>query len=66
MSKLTCESHIPVKPATKKNKIKDITAKKTKSFFKAPFNKVKVQFTTFMVAGIEIIIVIVLYKALLL
>jgi hypothetical protein len=66
MFKLTCDNHIPVKPATKKNKIKETTDKKVKSFFKDPFTKVKVQLTTFIVAGIDIIIVTVLYKALLL
>jgi hypothetical protein len=55
-----------VKPATKKNSIKEITAKKIKSFFKAPFNKVNVQLTTLIVAGSEIIMVTVLYRALLL
>jgi len=58
--KLTCDSHIPVTPATKKNKIKDRTAKKTISTFKAPLTSVKVQLTTLIVAGIEIIIVTVL------
>ncbi|MCB1712104.1 MAG: hypothetical protein KDH96_06415 [Candidatus Riesia sp.] len=52
-------------PATKKNNIKEIIDNKTKSVCSAPFNKVNVQLTTFMVAGIEIIIVIVLYSALL-
>jgi len=66
MFKLTCDNHIPVTPATKKNIIKDKTAKKTMSIFRAPFTKVKVQLTTLIVAGIEIIIVTVLYKALLL
>ena len=64
--KLTCDNHIPVKPATKnknKNEIENINGKST---FKAPFNKDKVQFTTLIVAGIEIIIVIVLYIVLLL
>jgi hypothetical protein len=49
-----------VKPATKKNKINDINDINIKSFFIAPFTKVNVQFTTFIVAGIDIIIVIVL------
>ena len=40
--------------------LKDIREKRITSTFKAPFTKVKVQLTTFMVAGIEIIIVTVL------
>jgi hypothetical protein len=40
--------------------MKDKRAKKTMSTFKAPFTKVKVQLTTLIVAGIEIIIVTVL------
>jgi hypothetical protein len=66
MFKLTWESHIPVTPATKNKKIKETTAINTISTFKAPFTKVKVQLTNFIVAGIEIIIVTVLYNALLL
>jgi hypothetical protein len=60
MLRLTCDNHIPVKPATKKNNMKDKRAKKTISTFNAPFTKVNVQLTTLMVAGIEIIIVTVL------
>jgi hypothetical protein len=63
MFKLTCESHIPVNPATKKNAINDITDKNIRSFFKDPLIRVNVQLTTLMVAGIEIIIVMVLYNA---
>lgn len=63
MFRLTCDNHIPVKPATKKNKIKDTNAKKIISTFNAPFTNVNVQFTTLIVAGIDIIIVTVLYKA---
>jgi hypothetical protein len=55
-----------VNPATKNKRINEPDAKKIKSFLKLPFTKVNVQFTTLIVAGIEIIIVIVLYKALLL
>jgi hypothetical protein len=61
--KLTWDNHIPVNPATKKKKIKEIDAYRAASTFKAPFNKLNVQFTTLIVAGSEIIIVIVLYKA---
>jgi len=61
--RLTCDSHIPVNPATKKNKIKEITEKKIKSLRNEPLTKVKVQLTTLIVAGIDIIIVIVLYNA---
>lgn len=61
--KLTCDSHIPVNPATKKKNIKEIEAYKAASTFKAPFSRLKVQLTTLIVAGREIIIVIVLYKA---
>jgi hypothetical protein len=63
--KLTCDNHIPVNPATKKKKINDIEAYKAASTFRAPFNKLNVQLTTFIVAGSEIIIVSVLYSALL-
>jgi hypothetical protein len=66
MFKLTCDNHIPVKPATKKKKINDITPYKIKLFLIIPFKSVNVQFTTFIVAGKDIIIVIVLYKDLLL
>jgi hypothetical protein len=66
MLRLTCDNHIPVTPATKKNIMKDKTAKKTMSTFNAPLTKVKVQLTTLIVAGIDIIIVTVLYRALLL
>jgi len=45
--------------------MKENDDKKIKSLRKAPFTKVKVQLTTFMVAGIDIMIVIVLYSALL-
>lgn len=64
--KLTCDNHIPVTPATKNKKIKETTPIKTMSTFKAPLTNVKVQLTTLIVAGIEIIMVTVLYKALLL
>jgi len=63
MFKLTWDNHIPVTPATKKKRIKDTIAKNTISTFNAPLTSVKVQFTTLIVAGIEIIIVTVLYKA---
>jgi len=43
--------------------MKDITDKKIRSFFNEPFINVNVQLTTLIVAGIEIIIVIVLYSA---
>jgi len=62
----TCDNHIPVKPPPKKNKINENENNKATSHFKAPFNNVKVQFTTLTVAGREIITVMVLYKALLL
>jgi hypothetical protein len=54
-----------VNPATKNNKIKDAEAKKISPFLKLPLTSVNVQLTTLIVAGIEIIIVIVLYNALL-
>jgi hypothetical protein len=66
MFKLTCESHIPVKPATKKKKIKEIQDSKAGLINKAPLTKLKVQFTTLIVAGRDIIIVIILYRDLLL
>jgi hypothetical protein len=66
MSKLTCDSHIPVRPATKKKKIKEVILYSIKLFRNIPFNNVYVQFTTFIVAGNDIMIVIVLYKDLLL
>jgi hypothetical protein len=55
-----------VTPATKNKNIKETTPIKTTSIFRAPFTSVKVQLTTLIVAGIEIIMVTVLYKALLL
>jgi hypothetical protein len=64
--KLTWDNHIPVKPPDKKNKIKANVNNKATSHFNAPFNKVIVQLTILIVAGKEIITVIVLYKALLL
>jgi len=64
--KLTCDNHIPVKPATKNNNKNDNENKNGKSIFKAPLTNDNVQFTTLIVAGIEIIIVIVLYIVLLL
>ena len=63
MFKLTCDNHMPVNPATKKNKINETIATSITSTFKALVTKVKVQFTTLIVAGNEIIIVIVLYSA---
>jgi|GEM_PF-6045138 hypothetical protein len=63
MFKPTCDSHIPVKPPTvKTSKYANVNIKAV-SIFNAPFNSVSVQFTTFIVAGKDIIIVIVLYKA---
>jgi hypothetical protein len=66
MFKLTCDNHIPVKPATKKKKINII--EKTKEMFSKilELTKVKTQLTTFIVAGNDINIVIVLYRDLLL
>jgi hypothetical protein len=64
--KPTWDNHIPVKPATKKKKIYETIHNKAASIFNAPFANVKVQFTTLIVAGKEIIIVIVLYIVLLL
>ena len=64
--KPTCESHIPVKPPTKKTKIYEIAAKSAASILIAPLNNVNVQLTNLIVAGKEIIIVIVLYIFLLL
>jgi hypothetical protein len=55
-----------VKPATKNNNKKEIENKNGKSIFKAPLTSDSVQLTTLIVAGIEIIIVIVLYIVLLL
>jgi hypothetical protein len=55
-----------VKPDTKKNNIYDMANNKAASTFRAPFTKVNVQLTTLIVAGREIVIVIVLYKVLLL
>jgi len=66
MLRLTCDNHIPVTPATKNKNMNETTPIKTISTFKAPLTKVNVQFTTLIVAGIDIIIVTVLYKALLL
>lgn len=60
ISKLTCDNHIPVNPATKKKKIKEITPAVTGSIRKAPFIRLNVQLTTLIVAGSEIIIVNVL------
>jgi len=59
----TCDNHIPVNPPPKKNKINENENNNATSHFIAPFNKVKVQFTTLTVAGKEIITVTVLYKA---
>jgi hypothetical protein len=57
-----CDNHIPVKPPTVKTNKYATANIKDVSTFKAPFSSVKVQFTTFIVAGNEIIIVIVLYN----
>jgi|TARA_B110000503_G_C7163853_1_gene420972 hypothetical protein len=64
--KATWESHIPVKPPTTKTTIYAIQKYNSKLTFKAPLNKESVQFTIFIVAGKDIITVIVLYKDLLL
>lgn len=61
--RLTWDNHIPVNPATKKNIMKEIVAKKIRSDLIAPLTSVNVQLTTLIVAGILIIIVIVLYRA---
>jgi hypothetical protein len=66
MFKLTCDNHIPVKPATRKNKINDMIPSRIRLFFIIPLTNVYVQLTTLIVAGSEIIIVIVLYSDLLL
>jgi hypothetical protein len=66
MFKATCDNHIPVNPPTKKTNIYAIDHANTTSTFNAPFISVSVQFTTLIVAGKEIIIVIVLYSDLLL
>jgi hypothetical protein len=55
-----------VKPPTKNTRIYAIDQAKTTSTFNAPLINVNVQLTTLIVAGKEIIIVIVLYKDLLL
>ena len=54
---------MPVKPATKKKKIKKTIAKVVGSTRITPFMRLRVQLTTFIVAGRDIIIVNVLYKA---
>jgi hypothetical protein len=64
--KATWDNHIPVNPPTKNTKIYAIDQAKTASTFKAPLTNVSVQLTTLIVAGNEIIIVIVLYNDLLL
>jgi len=64
--KATCDNHIPVKPPIKKTNIYAIDQANTTSTFKAPLINVSVQLTTLIVAGNEIIIVIVLYNDLLL
>jgi len=61
--KPTCESHIPVNPPDKKNKIKANANNKAASHFSAPLIKLNVQLTIFTVAGNDIITVIVLYNA---
>jgi len=66
MFKATWDNHIPVKPPTKNTNIYAIDQANTTSNLRAPFINVNVQLTTFIVAGREIIIVIVLYNDLLL
>ncbi len=65
MFRLTCDSHIPVKPPHKKKKKKLVKNKKIVSIRKKPFNNVSVQFIILTIAGNAIITVIVLYKDLL-
>ena len=58
--KLTCDSHSPVNPPLKKNKMKENKNKNGISIKTYPFTIVSNQFTIFITAGKDIMIVIVL------
>jgi hypothetical protein len=58
--KLTCDNHNPVKPPLRKNKINENTNQNGIVGNKQPLTIVSSQFTTFITAGNDIIIVIVL------
>ena len=55
-----CDSHIPVRPPLRKNKINEIIKTTTTSIFTEEFTKTKVQLIIFTTAGSDIMIVIVL------